>query len=151
MRGAGREKCSSCANELDANGNTLGPASLPSLADRQEIRDSMTGGIVLWLPWKRMMKKAFVSLALVALSSGSVSAKDARSIVGDVSTTIAAANLKTIQYSGTQSYRPGGPYPKFYAKYSRIGTGPVRNPSNLRIRHAAEGSNHSTEKLGAWL
>jgi len=127
MRDAGREKRSSCANELAANGNTLEPASLPSFAARQEIRDSMTGGIVLWPPGGRMTKKAFVGLALVALSSATVSAKDARSIVGDVSTTIAAANLKTIQYSGTgfvyvfgQSYRPGGPYPKFYAKYSRI-------------------------------
>ena len=73
-----------------------------------------------------MTKKTFVILALMALYSAAVAAKDAHSIVEDVATTIAATNLKTIQYSGTgfvhvfgQSYRPGGPYPKFYAKYSR--------------------------------
>ena len=39
---------------------------------------------------------------------------------------MARNDLKTIQYSGSgfayafgQSYLPGGPYPKFYAKYSR--------------------------------
>ena len=52
--------------------------------------------------------------------------KDAGSVVADVGRTIGATGLKSIQYSATgtvsqfgQSYRPDGPYPKFYAKYSR--------------------------------
>ena len=49
MRGAEREKRSGCANELAANGQTLDPASLRSLADQREILDSMTVGIVAWL------------------------------------------------------------------------------------------------------
>lgn len=49
MRGAGREERPRCASELAANGQTLDPASLRSLADQQEIRHSMTVGIVAWL------------------------------------------------------------------------------------------------------
>ncbi len=77
-------------------------------------------------------KKAFVALAAAAVFAGAAipkdAAKDAKSsdVVGNVAKNIGANDLKTIQYSGSgfayafgQSYLPGGPYPKFYAKYSR--------------------------------
>ena len=74
-----------------------------------------------------MWKKGFASLVLVASFAAAGAKKEAKSAVEDVARTIGAANLKTIQYSGTgfmyvfgQSYFPDGPYPKFYAKYSRI-------------------------------
>jgi glyoxylase-like metal-dependent hydrolase (beta-lactamase superfamily II) len=72
-------------------------------------------------------KKGFASLVLVATFAAAGAKKEAKSAVEDVARTIGAANLKTIQYSATgftyvfgQSYFPDGPYPKFYAKYSRI-------------------------------
>src|SRR5262252_2249452 len=76
-----------------------------------------------------MRKSWFATIALVALFSAAGAAQDksAKSTGEDVARTIGAANLKTIQYSATgftyvfgQSYFPGGPYPKFYAKYSRV-------------------------------
>src|SRR5215472_8521484 len=59
--------------------------------------------------------------------SAALAAEDAKSAVEAAARTIGATNLKTVEFSGTgyvyvfgQSYRPGGPYPKFYAKYSRV-------------------------------
>jgi glyoxylase-like metal-dependent hydrolase (beta-lactamase superfamily II) len=72
-------------------------------------------------------KKAFAGLALVALLASTSTPKETGDIVGNVGKAIGASNLKSIQYSGSgfaynfgQSYLPGGPYPKFYAKYSRV-------------------------------
>jgi len=72
-------------------------------------------------------KKGFASLVLVAFFAAAGAKKESKSAVEDVAQTIGAANLKTIQYSATgftyifgQSYFPNGPYPKFYARYSRI-------------------------------
>ena len=74
-----------------------------------------------------MLKKSMVVLGLVALFASTSTPKDAGDVLKDVSQAIGAANLKTVQYSGSgfayafgQSYMPGGPYPKFYAKYSRV-------------------------------
>src|SRR5579864_6848312 len=74
--------------------------------------------------WKRTL----LALATAAIFAAPAIPKDAKStdIVGDVAKNIGAADLKTVQYSGSgfayafgQNYVPGGPYPKFYAKYSR--------------------------------
>lgn len=76
-----------------------------------------------------MLKKWFAVFALLMLALfGSVgTSKDAKSVVDDVARTIGATNLKSIQYSGVgyafnlgQSFMPDGPWPKFYATYSRM-------------------------------
>ncbi len=74
-----------------------------------------------------MSRKSLIAVAVIALFAGAATPKDAGDVLKDVSKVIGAANLKTIQYSGSgfayafgQSYMPGGPYPKFYAKYSRV-------------------------------
>ena len=71
------------------------------------------------------MEESAYNLALSALFAGVGTPQDS-GIVNDVAKALDASNLKTIQYSGSgyayafgQSYLPGGPYPKFYAKYSR--------------------------------
>ncbi|HWF39159.1 MAG TPA: MBL fold metallo-hydrolase [Candidatus Acidoferrales bacterium] len=81
-------------------------------------------------------KKAFLALAAATIFAGAATpkdaaknaAKDAKSsdVVGNVAKNIGAADLKSVHYTGSgfayafgQSYLPGGPYPKFYAKYSR--------------------------------
>ncbi len=73
-----------------------------------------------------MRNKGLVVAGLVALFGAFGALQDAGSGVSDVARTIGATGLKSIQYSATgfvsqfgQSYRPDGPYPKFYAKYSR--------------------------------
>jgi glyoxylase-like metal-dependent hydrolase (beta-lactamase superfamily II) len=74
-----------------------------------------------------MRKKWLPVLALLTLCGSTGTPRDAKSVVGDVSRTIGAASVNTIQYSGSgiysqfgQSYLPNGPYPRFYAKYSRV-------------------------------
>ena len=107
-----------------------------------------------------MWKRGFASLVLVASFAAAGAKKESKSAVEDVAQTIGAANLKTIQYSATgftyifgQSYFPNGPYPKFYAKYSRIvdyEKGLSREETlrkQLRIRRAAEGNNRFTKRL----
>jgi glyoxylase-like metal-dependent hydrolase (beta-lactamase superfamily II) len=73
-----------------------------------------------------MWKKILGTLALAAIFASTSTPKDTGNVVNEVSKTIGAENLKTIQYSGSgfayafgQSYLPGDTYPKFYAKYSR--------------------------------
>lgn len=74
-----------------------------------------------------MWKKLCPALLLLALFASTSAPKDAKSVVNDVARTIGAAGVNTIQYSGSgvysqfgQSYLPNGPYPRFYAKYSRV-------------------------------
>jgi hypothetical protein len=67
-----------------------------------------------------MWRRGLVSIFLLTLFAGTSTPKDARGVVADVGRTIGAANLKSIQYSGSgyiyffgQSYEPGGAWPKF--------------------------------------
>ena len=69
--------------------------------------------------------RALLALAAAAWLAGA-STPEVTDRVGKVVQTIGAADLKSIAYSGSgfayafgQSYAPGGPYPKFYARYSR--------------------------------
>jgi glyoxylase-like metal-dependent hydrolase (beta-lactamase superfamily II) len=64
--------------------------------------------------------------AMLVLFSATGSVQDARSVLADVARTLGAAELNTLQYSGTgfvyafaQNYRPDVPYPKFHATYTR--------------------------------
>ena len=64
--------------------------------------------------------------AVVAMSV-TATLQDAGTVLADVTRALGAAELKTIQYSGTgfaysfgQNYRPDAPYPKFHATYSRV-------------------------------
>jgi glyoxylase-like metal-dependent hydrolase (beta-lactamase superfamily II) len=75
--------------------------------------------------WKKSLI-ALVVLAFTAVTSTSKDTKGGADVVGTVAKNVGASDLKTIQYTATgfayafgQSYLPGGPYPKFYAKYSR--------------------------------
>jgi len=76
----------------------------------------------------RTVRKFLIALAVVSCFAGAAIPKDAKSgdVAGNVAKNIGAADLKSVHYSGSgfayafgQSYLPGGPYPKFYAKYSR--------------------------------
>jgi glyoxylase-like metal-dependent hydrolase (beta-lactamase superfamily II) len=74
-----------------------------------------------------MWRRGFAAFALVGLVASTSTSKDAGKVVEDVARTIEATDLTSIRYSGSgyayvfgQSYRPAGPYPKFYLKYSRI-------------------------------
>jgi len=65
-------------------------------------------------------------VAALALGGASATLQDATSVLNDAARALGASELRTVQYSGTgfvyafaQSYRPGGPYPKFHATYSR--------------------------------
>ncbi len=65
-------------------------------------------------------------VAMVALLSATGASQDARNVLSDVARTLGAAELKSVQYSGTgftfafgQNVRPDAPYPKFHATYSR--------------------------------
>src|SRR5688572_23694611 len=65
-------------------------------------------------------------VAMVALFGTSAALQDAGKVLNEVARTLGAAELKSIQYSGTgftfsfgQNYRPDLPYPKFHATYSR--------------------------------
>jgi glyoxylase-like metal-dependent hydrolase (beta-lactamase superfamily II) len=75
-------------------------------------------------------KKALIALAALAFLAATSMPKDAAKpgsdVAGSVAKNLGASDLKTLQYTGSgfayafgQSYLPGGPYPKFYAKYSR--------------------------------
>lgn len=73
-----------------------------------------------------MRIKALVLFALVASWRSTCAPRDAKDVVRDVGAANGAANVTMIQYSGSgiysqfgQSYLPNGPYPSFYAKYSR--------------------------------
>jgi hypothetical protein len=78
-----------------------------------------------------MLKQGFAAFALLALFA-SISLpkeeKKAGDVVADVARTLGADNLKSVQYTGTgfiftfgQSYRPGGPWPKFRLQsYTRM-------------------------------
>lgn len=81
-------------------------------------------------------KKVFAAIALSAFLAGASSPKgkddkakeeSASEVVNKVAGILGASDLKSLAYSGTgfayafgQSYLPGGPYPKFYARYSRV-------------------------------
>ena len=74
-----------------------------------------------------MLKKWLVIFALLAFVSGAGSSKDAKSVVEDVAKTIGATDVNSLQYSGSGIYSQFGqnpspylPYPKFYAKVTRI-------------------------------
>lgn len=71
-------------------------------------------------------RSVLVAVGLVVLVAQPASLQDAATVLEGVSRAIGAADLKTIQYSGTgfafsfgQNYRPDVPYPKFHATYSR--------------------------------
>ena len=75
-----------------------------------------------------MARVSRVRLAVVAMLAlvGATSAQDAGTVLDEAARTLGAAELKSIQYSGTgfayafgQNYRPDSPYPKFHATYSR--------------------------------
>ena len=70
-----------------------------------------------------MGKRAFGIIVLLAFFGSAAMAQDARNIVDVLARTIGAANVKTIQFSGSgyifgfgQSYQPGGPWVKFNLK-----------------------------------
>jgi glyoxylase-like metal-dependent hydrolase (beta-lactamase superfamily II) len=78
-----------------------------------------------------MLKQGFAAFSVLALFAGIGFAqpeKKAGDVVADVARTLGAANLNSVQYSGTgfifsfgQSYRPGGPWPKFRLQsYTRM-------------------------------
>jgi glyoxylase-like metal-dependent hydrolase (beta-lactamase superfamily II) len=74
-----------------------------------------------------MLKKWLVIFALLAFVSSAGSSKDAKSVVDDVAKTIGATDVNSLQYSGSGIYSQFGqnpspylPYPKFYAKVTRI-------------------------------
>ena len=74
-----------------------------------------------------MLKKWLVIFALLAFVSSAGSSKDAKSVVEDVAKTIGATDVNSLQYSGSGIYSQFGqnpspylPYPKFYAKVTRI-------------------------------
>jgi glyoxylase-like metal-dependent hydrolase (beta-lactamase superfamily II) len=74
-----------------------------------------------------MWNKALAALALAVLCAGTSSPQQAGDVVSRVAKTIGASQVKSLQYSGSgfayafgQSYLPGGSYPKFYARYSRL-------------------------------
>jgi hypothetical protein len=67
-----------------------------------------------------MVRRLSVLVAFLALSVGTASAQDARSVLQSASKAMSAANLKTIQYSGAgwdasvgQSYNLTGDWPRF--------------------------------------
>src|SRR5690349_4608568 len=74
-----------------------------------------------------LMIRRWLAVAVVfGCLSAAALAQDAKSVVNNVAQALGASSVKTLQYSGTgfaynfgQSYRPDGPYPKFYARYSR--------------------------------
>ncbi len=72
------------------------------------------------------LRKPFAVAALLALFGGHSTLQDASKVLSEVSRTLGAADLKSIQYSASgfesmfgQSYLPNSDYPKFYVKYSR--------------------------------
>ena len=77
-----------------------------------------------------MWRKGLVALALLVLFAGKSRPQDkktAENVVADVAKTIGAANVKSIQYSGTgfdgynYSCKPGGPWARFkLTSYSRV-------------------------------
>ena len=74
-----------------------------------------------------MLKKWLVIFGFLAFVTSTGISKDAKSVVDDVAKTIGAADVNSIQYSGSGIYSQFGqnpspylPYPKFYAKVTRI-------------------------------
>jgi glyoxylase-like metal-dependent hydrolase (beta-lactamase superfamily II) len=73
-----------------------------------------------------LVMRRFAIVGALALWSASAGSQDASAVLGDVARVLGAADLKTVQYSGSgfayafaQNYRPDVPYPKFHATYSR--------------------------------
>ena len=73
-----------------------------------------------------MRKKAIAAFGLLTFCCSTGAPKDARDVVKDVAREMGADSVNSLQYSGSgiysqfgQSYLPNGPYPRFYAKYSR--------------------------------
>jgi glyoxylase-like metal-dependent hydrolase (beta-lactamase superfamily II) len=73
-----------------------------------------------------MRGRRLTLLAALALWSASASLQDASAVLNEAARALGAADLKTVQYSGSgfayafaQNYRPDVPYPKFHATYSR--------------------------------
>lgn len=69
------------------------------------------------------LRVVLVVLTALASLGGAATAQDARNVVDAVARTIGAANVKSLQYSGSgyvfgfgQSYQPGGPWVKFNLK-----------------------------------
>lgn len=70
-----------------------------------------------------MLKPSVAAVVLVALLSSSGAAQDAQTIISDASKTLGAADLKSIQYSGSgsefafgQAFNPNLPWPAFEEK-----------------------------------
>src|SRR5262245_61252891 len=75
-----------------------------------------------------MSRKIPIAIVAIALISWTVYSQDARAVLEKAAQTLGAANLKSIQFSGTgfiyavgQSPNPNAPWPKFNAKsYTRV-------------------------------
>ena len=76
-----------------------------------------------------MSRKLFACAVVLAAFAGACGSRsqDAKSVVNDAARTLGAADVNSIQYSGTgfayafgQNSRPTDPWPKFYARYSRV-------------------------------
>ncbi len=72
------------------------------------------------------VKRLVAVLGVLALSGRTSTLQDAGKVLDEAGKLMSAAQVKSIQYSGTgfayifgQNYSPDGPPPKFYAKYSR--------------------------------
>ena len=71
------------------------------------------------------MKRALI-LSALALTGTIGLAQDTGTVLRDADRALGASNLKSVRYTATglaynflQNWRPDGPYPKFYAKYTR--------------------------------
>lgn len=76
--------------------------------------------------WKKALVGGAALAAFAAVSTPKDNGKATADIAGTVAKNLGASDLKTIQYTASgfsyafgQSYLPGGPYPKFYLKYTR--------------------------------
>src|ERR1700693_6389437 len=75
-----------------------------------------------------MRRVGLLTFVFLALFAGATSAQDAKSVVNKVAQAMGAADLKTVQYSGTgftftfgQGYRAIDPWPKYALKnYVRV-------------------------------
>ncbi len=74
-----------------------------------------------------MLKKMLLLFGLLAFVTGLGISKDAKSVVDDVAKTIGAADVNSLQYSASGIYSQFGqnpspylPYPRFYAKVTRV-------------------------------
>lgn len=73
-----------------------------------------------------MIRRWLAVTVVLGFLGAAALAQDAKTVVNNVAQALGASSVNTLQYAGTgfawafgQSYRPDGPYPKFYARYSR--------------------------------